>query len=111
MFSREAKAEVSCLYGCTANTSVCTGLFEGPDNSQCLSGFLRRNDAKQYKGFSMADFRPILLSASGGVRAAGWVVEKYDNGQKIGVVSQLFTTRAAAKAEVDRLNAQEPPKT
>jgi len=45
-----------------------------------------------------------------GIRIAGWVVEKFENGEKIGVVSCLYTTRAAAKAEADRLNAIESSK-
>ena len=84
-------------------------LGEGPDGSQWLSGFsalvAKRNNTMD---FGTVHFRPVLLSASGGVRAAGWVVEKYENDRKVGVVSQLFTTRAAAKAEADRLNALEP---
>ena len=56
----------------------------------------------------MPHFRAILLPAAGGVRAAGWVVEKSHNGEKVGVVSRLYPTRAEAKAEAERLNALEP---
>ena len=55
----------------------------------------------------MSHFRAILLPAAGGVRDAGWVVEKSHNGEKVGVVSRLYPTRAEAKAEAERPNALE----
>ena len=55
----------------------------------------------------MVEFHPILLRAMGGVRVAGWVVEKFENDKSVGVVSCLYPTRTAAKAEAERLNAIE----
>jgi hypothetical protein len=58
----------------------------------------------------MVQFHPVQLRASSGVRDAGWVVEMADNKRKRRIVSQLFPSKAEAKAEADRLNAIEPMK-
>ena len=52
----------------------------------------------------MALYRVIVLPASDGVKIAGWAVEKSEDGVRIAVVSQLYATRAGAKAEAERLN-------
>ena len=54
---------------------------------------------------AMAQFRSIVLPSSDGVRAAGWAVEKSENGQRVGLVSRLYTRKSEATAEADRLNA------
>lgn len=53
---------------------------------------------------SMAVYRVIALPASDGVKIAGWAVEKSENDVRVAVVSQLYSTRALAKAEAERLN-------
>jgi hypothetical protein len=52
----------------------------------------------------MAVYRVVVLPASGGVKIAGWAVEKSENDVRIAVVSQLYATRAGAAAEAERLN-------
>jgi len=56
---------------------------------------------------AMAQFRSIVLPSSDGVRAAGWAVEKSENGMRIGLVSRLYTRKAEATPEAERLNALE----
>jgi len=52
----------------------------------------------------MAVYRVIVLPASDGVKIAGWAVEKSDHEMRLGVVSPLYSTRAQAKSEAERLN-------
>jgi len=55
----------------------------------------------------MAHFRVIRVRKSHDVNE-GWVVERTALGERAATVGPVFSTKAEAKAEADRLAAQEP---
>jgi hypothetical protein len=59
----------------------------------------------------MAHFRVVHVRKSRDVKEEGWAVERSALGEKAGIVSRLFPSRADAKAEADRLAAREAKET
>jgi hypothetical protein len=58
----------------------------------------------------MVRFYPVRLMALTGVRGGGWAVKMADDKGNRRIVSELFSTRAKARMEADRLTALKPKK-
>ena len=64
------------------------------------------NWARFYSG-GMTYFRVIRVRQSTGASEEGWAVERSALGEIARIASRVFSTRADAKAEADRLTAQD----